>query len=200
MTKTVLPKQNMPADQAPPRKTSVKWIPLLLLFLLLYIGLNIAVYLYGPKLLKQGYVPQLLSLTKIATVSPKPTPSPTPTPTPIPRPIPHGKKVFSAGQSDKTVPQFSKGSIDPYDPANGATQTVIITVKHTQPVTKVTAILKTDHTISTPVPFTLTSGTTTNGTWQGSWTVTDTYLYKYQLVLQAESTGSKPASVVLTLR
>ena len=127
-------------------------------------------------------------------------PTATPTPTPTPRAIPHGKWGFTVGQSDKTVPQFSRGFIDPYDPEQEASQTVTIAVKYTQPVTKVTAVLKTDHAVSTPVPFTLISGTNTDGQWQGSWQMTDTYLYKYAVVLQAESAGSKPASVEITFR
>jgi hypothetical protein len=120
--------------------------------------------------------------------------------TPSPYPIPHGKIEFNTSQSDRTVPQLRKGSIDPYDPTKGAIQTITITVMHTQPVTKVTAVLKTDHSVSSPVPFTLVSGTNTNGEWKGSWRITDTYLYTYKLVLQAESAGSKPAIVKITLR
>ena len=125
--------------------------------------------------------------------------SSTATPRPSPRPIPHGKIDFTVGQSDKTVPQFSKGSIDPYDPAKGATQTVTIAIKHTQPVTKVTATLKTDNVVSNPVLFTLISGTATDGQWQGSWQVTDTYLYTYKLILEATG-GAKTASDEITLR
>ena len=126
-------------------------------------------------------------------------PTVTPTPTPTPRPIPHGKKGFTVGQSDKTVPQFSRGFIDPYDPEKEASQTVTIAVKYSQPVTKVTAVLKTDHAISTPVLFTLTSGTNTNGEWSASWRIGDTYLYTYRLVLNATS-GTKTGSVEVTLR
>jgi hypothetical protein len=121
-------------------------------------------------------------------------------PTPSPRPIPHGKMGFTVGQSDKTVPQFGKGSIDPYDPEKGSTQTVTITVKHKKPVTKVTATLKTDKNISAPVPLALVDGTNTNGQWQGSWKVTDTYLYIYKLILKAESASGPEGSVEITLR
>ena len=124
---------------------------------------------------------------------------PTNAPTPIPRPIPHGTKGFTVGQSDKTVPQFRKGSIDPYDPAKGQTQTVTIAVKHSQPVTKVTATLTTDHATSQPYSFKLISGSDTDGDWQGSWPVTDSYLYTYVLTLNAVSSGS-PGSVTITLR
>lgn len=125
---------------------------------------------------------------------------PEPTPTPIPpRPIPHGKIGFTVGQSDKTVPLFGRGFVDPYDPAKGSTQTVTIAVKYTKPVTKVTAVLKTDNNISQPYPFKLISGSDTEGEWQGSWQITDTYLYTYALVFNAES-SNKSGSVEVTLR
>jgi hypothetical protein len=121
-------------------------------------------------------------------------------PLPSPRPIPHGKMGFTVGQSDKTVPQFSRGFIDPYDPEKGSTQTVTITVKYKKPVTKVTATLKTDKNISAPVPLVLVDGTNTSGQWQGSWKATDTYLYIYKLILKAESANSPEGSVEITLR
>jgi hypothetical protein len=127
-------------------------------------------------------------------------PTPIPTPTPTPRPIPHGPKGFSVSQSDKTVPQFGSGTIDPYDPAIGATETITVAVRHTIPVTKVTAVLKTDHTISAPIPFTLKSGTSKNGQWSASLHITDTYFYTYGLVLQAGSVSGPGASVEITLR
>lgn len=123
--------------------------------------------------------------------------TPTP-PTPTPRPIPHGPKGFTVGQADKTVPQFGKGTVDPYDPTKGATQTVTIKVQHTQPVTKVTATIKTDHDISKPYELKLISGTSIDGQWEGSWQVDDSYLYTYAIVLKAVS--NKSASVEITLR
>lgn len=115
---------------------------------------------------------------------------PTPVPTRVPRKIPHGKLDFTVSQSDKTVPQLSRGSIDPYDPENGTTQTVTIAVKHSQPVDKVTATLKTDNATSQPYLFKLVKGTNTDGEWQGSWKVADTYLYTYVLTLNATSSES----------
>lgn len=46
-----------------------------------------------------------------------------------------------------------------------------------------------------PIPWL----TTTDGEWQGSWPVNDTYLYTYGLILQATS-GTKTAKVEITLR
>ncbi len=127
------------------------------------------------------------------------TQTPSPFPTPTPRPIPHGKTGFSVSQADKTKPQFGRGNIDPYDPSQGSKQTVTISVKDEQPITQVTAILKTDNVVSQPYPFQLISGSTTDGQWQGSWTVDDTYLYIYNLVLEATSSRGQ-STVEITLR
>jgi len=126
-------------------------------------------------------------------------PTSTPTPTPTPRAIPHGKWGFGVGQGDKTVPQFRRGFLDPYDPLKGGTQTVTVNVKHGLPVTKVIGILKTDHKTSQPYEFKLVSGTNTDGQWEGTWTVDDSYLYTYLLTLKAES-SDKSSSVDITLR
>jgi hypothetical protein len=170
------------------------WTPLLAVFILLYIAFNIGVYMYGAK---TGVFES--KLAQIFRPGPIPSPTAIPSPTPTPRPISHGPKEFTVGQTDTTVPQMRGGRIDPYDPARGATQTVTISIKHTSPVTRVTAELDTDHDESPPIPFTLVSGTALDGTWKGSWQVTDTYLYTYILELKAIS-GSKTASVVMTLR
>jgi hypothetical protein len=216
MSTDTLPKQNVPADPPPadvsqvppnlPRKSWIRWLPLIFLFLLLYLALNIWIYFYGTHMFgtKLGSVASEVSIVKTQQASlpsiPKSSiPTRTPTPTPTPRPIPHGPIDFTVGQTDKTVPQFGKGTINPYDPENGTTQTVTIAIKHTQPITMVTAKLKTDHMVSAPIPFTLMSGTNTNGQWQGSWKMTDTYLYTYQLILEATS-ETKTGTVEITLR
>jgi cytoskeletal protein RodZ len=186
--KQSVPEQSLQAKLR--RIVSGKWFPLLLVFLLLYGALNVGVYLCATK----GFGGKLMQF-----LHPYGTPALTPTPTPTPRPIPHGPTDFTTSQSDKTVPQLREGLIDPYDPAKGATQTVTIRVIHTQPVTKVTAVLKTDHAVAAPVPFALISGTATDGKWQGSWQITDTYLYTYVLELEATS-GTKTGSTVITLR
>lgn len=122
-----------------------------------------------------------------------------PTSTSSPRPIPTGPKGFTVSQSDKNVPQFGKGTINPYDPAKNANQTVTIGVKFGKPVTSVSAILKTDKKTSKPITFTLVSGTNTDGTWQGSWKMNDTYFYTYSLSLEAVS-EENIGSITITLR
>lgn len=124
--------------------------------------------------------------------------SPTP-PLPTPRRIPHGKKKFTVGQGDKSIPQFGVGYINPYDPAVGSMQSIVISVKHTQPITSVTARITTDHLESAPYALKLIKGTNLNGEWQGSWKVTDSYLYTYIITFEAKSSSST-ATVPITLR
>lgn len=189
-------------------KQPIVYIPIIVLFLLA-VGINTFIYVNKSKesalpaststVSTEVPTPTPSSTSTVSTTTPTPTLIPTKTPTPSPRWIPSGKKGFTVSQSDHTVPQLGRGFIDPYDPKKGATQTVAIAVKHSQPVTEVTAVLKTDHYSSTPIPFTLTNGSNTDGQWQGSWETKDTYLYTYGLVLKATSKDSE-ASVEIFLR
>lgn len=144
-------------------------------------------------------VTYLLYNNKTSKYSSKETTTPTPVATRSPKPIPHGKVGFAVSQSDKTKPQFGAGEIDPYDPEKDSVQTVKIAVKDTVDIVSVNAILKTDNETSQPVAFTLVEGTAQMGIWQGSWKVTDSYLYTYNLILNA--TSSRGISTVeVTLR
>lgn len=174
---------------------SHKRLSVMLLILFLFIFITIIVLFESKSYSPDNTILGSLKKGKVAL-----SPTPTPTPRPSPRPIPSGKIGFNVSQGDRNIPQLRAGSIDPYDPANGANQTVTITVLHPQPITKVTGQLKTDNNTSSPIQFTLISGTNTDGQWQGSWKVTDTYLYVYDLVLRAESVDGKSASVTITLR
>lgn len=122
-----------------------------------------------------------------------------PTPTPTPRAIPHGKKKFTVGQGDHTIPQFGEGEIDPYDPASGTEQTVTIAVSHKNPVNSVTVTVQTDHATSEPHQLSRISGTAQKGQWKGSWKINDSYLYTYILTFKAVSSDSS-TSVPITLR
>lgn len=185
----------MGSDPPQQRVPHPKLAVLISVLVILYVALNIWIYLYGRDAFS-GILGNLLETVSIVktqrfSLNPRATPSLTPTPTPTPKPIPHGKIDFSIGFGDKSIPQLGAGSIDPYDPQKGSTQTVTVHVKHSQPITKVTAVLKTDNLVSQPVAFRLVSGTVTDGDWQGSWQVNDTYLYTYNLLLHAESANSQ---------
>jgi len=134
------------------------------------------------------YVKQFASVGK---------PTPTPSPTPTPKPIPHGKIPFTIS-GGKTGPQLSSGYIDPYDPAKGTVQVFHISASDTEPITSFTGELLTDHGVQNLV-FSLVSGTPTSGEWEARWTVSDTYLYTYDLKLMATS-ASGSTNPIITLR
>ncbi len=122
----------------------------------------------------------------------------TPTPKPSPRPIPSGKKTFSVSSGKKTGPQFQGGAIDPYDPTMKGTQTISVTIVSTKPVTTATLTMQTD-TKTKKVPMEIVSGTSTNGVWEGTWTVDDSYLYTYVATITVTD-GTESNKIDLTLR
>lgn len=109
-----------------------------------------------------------------------------PTPTPKPKPIPHGKITFTASTT-WPGPKFSGGSFDPYDPSQGGSMVITVAASDTQPVQTMWATVKTDNKTSAKIPFTRVSGSDTNGEWQGTWKVDDTYLYTYIVTVEADS-------------
>jgi hypothetical protein len=121
----------------------------------------------------------------------------TPQPTPTPRPIPHGKISFTVGGNNIQGPRFSAGFLDPYDPAQKTEQTIQVDITSSAPVVSAWGIMMSDHKTQS-FPFTLTSGTTTQGTWQGKWMVNDTYLYTYTLEIHAVgANGSNMTGITL---
>jgi hypothetical protein len=119
-------------------------------------------------------------------------------PNPPPRPIPHGKMDFTISGNNIRGPRFTKGTLDPYDPALNTSQTIRISVVSGTPVTELYGTMLSDKK-SSKIPFKLTEGTATQGVWQGVWLVNDSYLYNYTLIIFAiNSAGSN--SVTVTLR
>lgn len=125
-------------------------------------------------------------------------PSQQATPTPTPKSIPTGKQTFSVSSGKQTGPQFTTGEIDPYDPAPGTKQTISVSAASTSPITTMNLTMQTD-TKSKEIPMQLTGGTTTKGTWEGVWSVDDTYLYKYDATITATD-GQETNSFTITLR
>ncbi len=111
---------------------------------------------------------------------------PTPTATPTPRPIPHGKIGFGVGGSVPEAPKFGRGFLNPYDPAKGTSQVVSIEMTDTVDIESITGVMKTDHE-QYQLTFSLVEGTKQKGRWEATWTVTDSYLYTYELNLRAKN-------------
>jgi len=125
-------------------------------------------------------------------------PSPSPVPTRAPKPIGTGRKGFTISGGNQNAPKFNKSFLDPIDPKQGATQTIIINAENSLPIEAVEVTVKTDNK-ETPLEMQLTEGTETNGTWQGSWTVDNTYLKNYRVEITATADNGTQ-KVELTLR
>ena len=177
----------MPSVTKKPPKNRAPVLVLIVLGLLVYTALSY--WVVTSFFLKKGTVsnPPFSVNSKI-----------TPTPIPSPRPIPSGKKTFSVSSGKKTGPQFQSGAIDPYDPKMKGTQTISVTIVSTNPVTLATLSMQTD-TKTKKVPMEMVSGTATNGTWAGTWTVDDSYLYTYVATITAAD-GTESNKIDLTLR
>lgn len=122
-----------------------------------------------------------------------------PSPTPTVRHIPSGRRAFSVSQSGTVSgPRFSRGTIDPYDPTIGQSQSVTIRITDSVPVGNASVRLKTD-TKEIVYPLSLISGTQLDGQWGTSWEMQDSYLYRYHVLFEAKS-GNGSSIVDVTLR
>lgn len=113
--------------------------------------------------------------------------SPSPTPKSSPKPIPSGKQTYylSHGKNVKG-PKISQVIVDPLDPSVGKTQVVTVKIAHTSPVINVKATLETDNMNKT-YTFKHIAGSNTDGTWQTSWIIEDSYDYTYYLSFRLTS-------------
>lgn len=156
------------------------------IFLFAFIFVIAGIYLY----MQQNKIGVSKTGTKTAMI--------TPTSTPIPRAIPHGKIGFSVGGSKPNAPTFSKGFLNPYDPAKGTKQIISVEIADKTAVTEVTGTMRTDHA-QQPVTFSLVEGTAQKGRWEATYTVQDSYLYIYNLKIIAKNAITND-QVDITLR
>ncbi len=129
-----------------------------------------------------------LTPTLVATVTPSTTPMP----------IVKGIETYSISQGKTPGPLMSKATINPNDPEIGARQDFSILVTHNLPITAVKVTLKTDNETKS-YNLSLASGTTTDGQWSGSWSITDTYLHKYVFIIEATD-GTNTSKVSIPVR
>ena len=99
-------------------------------------------------------------------------------------PLSSGKFSFPDVPATKGSPQFSNGSISPFDAQKGEVESVSIQIKHNKPITQVYVSVKGDST-TVQHQLQLSSGTKINGVWNGSWKTDDTYKNTYTLLFQA---------------
>lgn len=119
---------------------------------------------------------------------------------PSPKPLATGKQIYQISGSKTGAPKIAEFIIDPIDPKPGANQKVSVKVLSldNQPVTEVAATMITDNKKAT-YPLKLTSGTNLDGVWEGSWSLSDSYLYLYQAAIKAKNAKDE-WEVTLTFR
>ena len=142
-----------------------------------------------------------------STPTPGPTSTPTPTPAniwepwvPTPRPLAHGIQTYTVSGSKSGAPKATEITIDSLDPGVGGSQSVSANVidMGAGPVTNVSVELITDNETTTH-SLELTSGTNSDGTWEGTWTMEDSYDSTYQMEITAEN-ASTDWTVTLSFR
>ena len=94
----------------------------------------------------------------------------------------------STGGLQENYPYMYSVSVDNHDPLIGEFQTFTVNARvkdpATEPITTLSVTSKLDNGMSSIIPLTLVSGTTTDGTWEGGYQVTDTHCYAYYWVLE----------------
>ncbi|MGB6839305.1 MAG: hypothetical protein WBD86_01295 [Microgenomates group bacterium] len=168
------------------------WLFVLVLTLTI---ISTGLYLYLSPSLKQKLVQRF---------GPKPSPEPqniwAPA-KPSPAPLAHGKQTYMVSGSTKGAPKMSEVIIDPLDPKPEETQTVTIKALdvNKSPIKEITVTLVTDNK-SESHTLKRINGTDLNGTWQGSWKISDSYDYTYRATLKAKNEANLVQSVTLTFR
>ena len=117
-----------------------------------------------------------------------------------PKPLATGKQIYSISGSKINAPKVAEVVIDPIDPSPGANQKVSAKVLSLsgEPITEVSVTMITDNK-KTFYPLKLSSGTNLDGVWEGSWSLSDTYLYLYQAAVKAKNAKDE-WEVTLTFR
>lgn len=183
----------MPAMKKSTRKTSQQAVPLLAMVVVVaLVGAGVWFVLSN----RGGFKS---TDSQVGGPTAVPTPTLIPTPTPTPTLLLHGKETYTISQGPEVKgPKITRAVIDPLDPQTGQNQTVTVKVNHQAPVLSVGLKLTTDNKNKT-FPLTRISGTDTDGEWQGSWIMEDTYLYNYLMEITAKTTADQ-SSVMLTIR
>lgn len=170
-------------------------------FVIAFIAINVFAYNLGRATFGnpfQFWTMRLQQLFHRQVVQKTPQPTPTPSPTPTPRPLRGSGKIhFSVSGGSKNTPTISEGWLDPIDPKRGEKQVLTIVISsENAPVTSVVATFKSDNEIR-HFPLQITTGTTTNGTWQGEWMINDSYAYRYRLDVEATSDSGVGKAAVM---
>jgi hypothetical protein len=133
------------------------------------------------------------------STSPLSTASISPSPTPTIVPIPTGKFTYKVMTGIKTGPLFQDITLDPYDPSPNSPQIISVQINSQKPVAKAQATLTTDHNSYTQ-PLVLIKGSSTNGTYQTTFTYSDSYDYLYKIKFEAQDDSGQSNQNEVILR
>ncbi len=132
----------------------------------------------------------------LGTPTPTPSPSASSGPTATPTPTPTSGNFTVALNAN---PQFYQGTLSPMYPTKNTQQKIDILIADPDPVASVSAKIFSD-TKTTNVVFSLTKGSTTDGTWTGTWNVNDTINGFYKITFFASDNVSRQSSVDVVIR
>jgi hypothetical protein len=174
-----------PVPVPTPQKKALSPI-LIAALVLLYIGLNIGVYLLATK---------TSFFKKYITKTPIETPAVAPTKKPV-YVLPSGTQTYTFSHGKKVVgPKLGKVTLDPLTPENNTVQKLTVTITNDSPVTSAQVTLITDSDQKT-YPLQRTNGTNQDGTWTTEWNMIDTYEQNYRLKFDLKSsTGDYSGSM-----
>lgn len=140
----------------------------------------------------------LLSIRLKRPAVPSPTPMPLVRGDPVPFAV-HGKQEYAVSRgSGSRGPTMDRVSVEPIDPNVGDNQTMRVQVRHNKPVKSVMVTLASD-TKKKTTALSLTSGTNTDGTWEGSWTIDGPIDYVYNATIEAKD-GKDTATIDIMFR
>lgn len=179
--------QNIQPPQPNPKPSIARGV--IIIFAILYVALNVGIYLYGTG----GLITKLVQFSAVKKQGKlfQPTPTPTLTPTPTPTPIqlfPDDglKGTFNVTQGKHAGPIESHIIFDPFDVKKGQPLTITVKLSDTVPISTVAGILQTDHGSQNAV-FTRINGTDLAGEWQTTIHLQDSVLYTYIMKITATS-------------
>ncbi|OGG35658.1 hypothetical protein A2363_04485 [Candidatus Gottesmanbacteria bacterium RIFOXYB1_FULL_47_11] len=177
-----------------------QFIILLVIFLVLYVGLNLWLYRSGTNRPELNFTPVATptpTSESQSTPTPRYTPIPTPSPTPIRLYPDKGTQgIYNVSQAkNHPGPTITKVIFDPLDVQKGQTLTVFVDMNNPTPIASVSAQLTMDNG-TTSFPLSRTSGTDTAGEWKGSVRMTDTVWYKYILTIRATGANGEGQVIV----
>lgn len=160
------------------RKNSYNPLIIFLLFLLVFVSI-VGGVIFGYLQYTKAQAPEVADIAMVQPVESKKAPL---------MPLAQGPQTYSYSHGKNVLgPKPQVVQISTIDPGLNGKQKVTVTIKHTSPITDVSVNLKTDNQTKN-YPMNKVAGSDTDGTWEGEWTVSDSYNEIYFLEFDLKST------------